>query len=38
MIDAIVEAVQKIDFSKYKDSMSSLIKKDADELLKIIGV
>lgn len=38
MTDDIVEAVQKIDFSKYKDSMSPLIKKDADELLKIIGV
>lgn len=33
-----IAAVQKIDFSKYKDSMSPLIKKDADELLKIIGV
>ena len=33
----ITSAVKKIDLSKYKDSMSPLIKKDADELLKIIG-
>lgn len=38
MTDDIVAAVKGIDLSKYKDSMSPLIKKDATELLKIIGV
>lgn len=33
----ITAAIRNIDLSKYKDSMSPLIKKDADELLKIIG-
>lgn len=33
----ITAAIKEIDLSKYKDSMSPLIKKDADELLKIIG-
>lgn len=33
----ITSAIKGIDLSKYKDSMSPLIKKDADELLKIIG-
>ena len=38
MTDDILAAIKGIDLSKYKDSMSPLIKKDADELLRIIGV
>ena len=38
LADDIVAAVNGIDLSQYKDSMSPLIKKDAEELLKIIGV
>lgn len=34
----VVESAQSAEYYKYKDSMSPLIKKDADELLKIIGV
>lgn len=34
--EKICEAVQKIDLSRYKDSMAPLIKKDADELLKLL--
>ena len=37
MTDDLVAAVSEIDLSQYKDSMSPLIKKDAAELLKIIG-
>lgn len=37
MTDNIFAAIKGIDLSKYKDSMSPLIKKDAEELLKIIG-
>lgn len=37
MTDAILAAIKDIDLSKYKDSMSPLIKRDAEELLKIIG-
>lgn len=29
--------IKDIDLSKYKDSMSPLIKRDVEELLKIIG-
>lgn len=36
MADVILQAVNKIDLSKYKESMSSLIEKDIKELLKII--
>mgnify|MGYP003291851237 CR=1 FL=1 len=38
LADDIVAAVNGIDLSQYKDSMSPLIKKDVDALLKIIGV
>lgn len=38
LADDIVAAVNGIDLSQYKDSMSPLIKKDAEELLKVIGV
>ena len=37
MTNDIVAAVSEIDLSQYKDSMSPLIKKDAAELMKIIG-
>ena len=37
MTDDILAAIKDIDLSKYKDSMSPLIKRDAEELLKIIG-
>lgn len=37
MTDDILSAVRDIDLAKYKDSMSPLIKKDSEELLKIIG-
>lgn len=36
MADAIREAVNRIDVTKYKDSMSPLIKKDIETLLKLI--
>lgn len=38
MTDDLVTAINGIDLSKYKNSMSPLIKKDVDALLKIIGV
>ena len=31
----IIDAVNHIDVSKYKESMSPLIKKDIDELMKV---
>ena len=31
----IIDAVDKIDVSKYKDSMSPLIEKDIKELMKL---
>ena len=34
--DRICAAVNSIELSNYKDSMSPLIKKDADELLKML--
>ena len=34
--DAIRAGIEKIDLSKYKDSMSPLIRKDMDELLKML--
>lgn len=37
LTNRIFKAVNAIDLSKYKDSMTPLIKKDIDELLKIIG-
>ena len=37
MTDAILAAIKDIGLSKYKDSMIPLIKRDAEELLKIIG-
>ena len=37
MTDDILAAIKDIDLSKYKDSMSPLIKRDAEELSKIIG-
>ena len=36
LCERISKAVKNIDLSRYKDSMSPLIKKDADELLKEI--
>lgn len=36
LCDVIQTELEKIDLSKYKDSMSSLIKKDMDELLKMM--
>ncbi|NLM98308.1 MAG: hypothetical protein GX175_12000 [Halanaerobiaceae bacterium] len=33
---AIKAGLERIDLSKYKDSMSPLIKKDMDELLELI--
>ena len=33
----IIDAVDKIDVSKYKDSMSPLIEKDIKELMKVLG-
>lgn len=38
MTDDLVMAINGIDLSKYKNSMSPLIKKDVDALLKIFGV
>ena len=37
MAEMIIDAVNHIDVSKYKDSMSPLIKKDIDELMKVLG-
>lgn len=37
LCETIKANLETIDVSKYKDSMSPLIKKDMDELLKIIG-
>lgn len=36
LCEAIKEEIETIDLSKYKDSMSPLIKKDRDELLKMV--
>lgn len=36
LCEVIKAEVEKIDLSKYKDSMSPLIKKDMDELLKML--
>ena len=36
MSDMIIDAVDKIDVSKYKDSMSPLIEKDIKELMKVL--
>lgn len=36
MSEMIIDAVDKIDVSKYKDSMSPLIQKDIDELMKVL--
>lgn len=36
LCDRISESLRNIDLSRYKDSMSPLIKKDIDELLKMI--
>ena len=37
MAEMIIDAVNHIDVSKYKESMSQLIKKDIDELMKVLG-
>ena len=37
MAEMITDAVDKIDVLKYKESMSQLIKKDIDELMKVLG-
>ena len=37
MAEMIIDAVDKIDVLKYKESMSQLIKKDIDELMKVLG-
>ena len=37
MSDEILEEINKIDINIYKDSMSPLIKKDIEELTKLIG-
>ena len=37
MIELVRDAVNKIDLSVYKDSMSPLIKKDMDDLLRGIS-
>ena len=37
MAEMIIDAVNHIDVSKYKESMSPLIKKDIDELMKELG-
>ena len=37
MAEMITDAVDKIDVSKYKDSMSPLIEKDIRELMKVLG-
>ena len=36
LCEAIKAEIEMIDLSKYKDSMSTLIKKDVDELLKMV--
>lgn len=36
MAEMIIDAVNHIDVSEYKDSMSPLIKKDIDELMKVL--
>ena len=33
----IIDAVNHIDVSKYKENMSPLIKKDIDDLMKVLG-
>ena len=35
--EMIIDAVNHIDVSKYKESMSPLIKKDIYELMKVLG-
>ena len=37
MSEMIIDAVDKIYVSKYKDSMSPLIEKDISELMKVLG-
>ena len=37
MSEMIIDAVDKIDVSKYKDSMLPLIEKDISELMKVLG-
>lgn len=37
MSEMIINAVDKIDVSIYKDSMSPLIEKDINELMKVLG-
>ena len=37
MAEMIIDAVNQIDVSKYKESMSPLIKKYIDELMKVLG-
>ena len=37
LAEMIIDAVNHIDVSKYKESMSPLIKKDIDELMKVLG-
>lgn len=36
MSEMMIAAVDKIDISKYKDSMSPLIEKDINELMKVL--
>ena len=36
MSEMIIDAVDKIDVSKYKDSMSPLIEKDINELMIVL--
>lgn len=37
MSDLVNEAIQEIDLTKYKDSMSQIIKKDIEDLKRMIG-
>ena len=37
MAEMIIDAVNHIDVSKNKKNMSPLIKKDIDELMKVLG-
>ena len=37
MYEMIIDAVDKIEVSKYKDSMSPIIDKDINELMKVLG-
>ena len=36
LTDSIIEQLQRLDLSKYKDSMAPLIEKDIEELLKVM--